>query len=89
ALVTEHLTVTPPRLHECGVENAPPGLEDLMQTLLAKRPEDRPGTAADVYVALAPYLPAPDPALGARPMPPEDPRRPFLVPQGPVVPGRR
>ncbi|MGV9954492.1 serine/threonine-protein kinase [Streptomyces cellulosae] len=89
ALVTEHLTVPPPRLRECGVENTPPGLEELVRALLAKRAEDRPGTAADVYAALAPYLPAPDPALGTRPMPPEDPRRPFLVPQGPVVPGRR
>ncbi|MFI1129944.1 serine/threonine-protein kinase [Streptomyces althioticus] len=87
-LVTQHLTQSPPRLDECGVEDAPPGLEALVQVLLAKS-ADRPGTAADVYAALAPYLPAPDPTLGARPMPPEDPRRPFLVPQGPVVPGRR
>ncbi|MFI1959525.1 serine/threonine-protein kinase [Streptomyces althioticus] len=88
-LVTQHLTQSPPRLDECGVEDAPPGLEALVQALLAKSAEDRPGTAADVYAALAPYLPAPDPTLGARPMPPEDPRRPFLVPQGPVGPGRR
>ncbi|MFJ8357852.1 serine/threonine-protein kinase [Streptomyces sp. NPDC093984] len=84
-LVTQHLTASPPRLADCGAE-APAGLQDLLQALLAKHPEDRPGGAAEVYAALAPYLPVPDPALGIRRMPPEDPRRPFLVPHGPVVP---
>ncbi|MGW3255388.1 serine/threonine-protein kinase [Streptomyces fungicidicus] len=84
-LVTRHLTASPPRLAEGGVD-VPATLQDLTSALLAKRPEDRPGGAADVYAALAPYLPAPDPALATRRMPPEDPRRPFLVPQGPVMP---
>ncbi|MGW2893184.1 serine/threonine-protein kinase [Streptomyces sp. NPDC001212] len=84
-LVTLHLTASPPRLADCGAE-APAALQDLLQALLAKRPEDRPGGAAEVYAALSPYLPVPDPALAIRRMPPEDPRRPFLVPQGPVVP---
>ncbi|MDT0608654.1 serine/threonine-protein kinase [Streptomyces lancefieldiae] len=84
-LVTQHLTAPPPRTAECGVE-VPTALQDLAHALLAKRPEDRPGDAAEVYAALAPYLPAPDPALAIRRMPPEDPRRPFLVPQGPIAP---
>lgn len=84
-LVTQHLTASPPRLAEQGV-GAPAALQDLLHALLAKRPEDRPGGAADVYAALAPYLPAPDPALATRRTPPEDARRPFLVPQGPVMP---
>ena len=82
--VTRHLTASPPLLADCGAQ-APAALQDLLLGLLAKRPEDRPGSAADVYAALAPYLPVPDPALALRRMPPEDPRRPFLVPHGPVV----
>ncbi|MFI2426318.1 serine/threonine-protein kinase [Streptomyces sp. NPDC018955] len=84
-MATLHLTAPPPRLADDGVD-APAALQDLVHALLAKRPEDRPGDAADVYAALAPYLPAPDPALATRRMPPEDPRRPFLVPQAPVMP---
>jgi serine/threonine protein kinase len=84
-LVTQHLTASPPQLADCGVD-APAGLQELVHALLAKRPEDRPGGAVEVYAALAPYLPAPDPALATRRMPPEDPRRPFLVPQGPLLP---
>lgn len=86
-LVTQHLTAPAPRLGDRGV-TAPDALQDLLDALLAKRPEDRPGNAAEVYAALAPYLPAPEPALATRGVPPEDPRRPFLVPQGPVVPRR-
>ncbi|MEW1868032.1 serine/threonine-protein kinase [Streptomyces caelestis] len=84
-MATRHLTEPPPRFTDHGVD-APPALQDLTHALLAKRPEDRPGGAADVYAALAPYLPAPDPAFATRRMPPEDPRRPFLVPQAPVMP---
>lgn len=83
-MVTRHLTAPPPRLADGGVD-APAALQDLTHTLLAKRPEDRPDSAADVYAALAPHLPAPDPAFANRRMPPEDPRRPFLVPQAPVM----
>ncbi|MFJ3616988.1 serine/threonine-protein kinase [Streptomyces iakyrus] len=84
-LVTQHLTAPPPRLEHHGVD-APAVLQDLVHALLAKHPGDRPGSAAQVYAALAPHLPAPDPALAARRTPPEDPRRPFLVPQGPIMP---
>ncbi|GAA4001519.1 hypothetical protein GCM10022384_55510 [Streptomyces marokkonensis] len=84
-LVTQHLTASPPRLAECGVD-VPAGLQDLVHALLAKRPQDRPGDATEVYATLAAYLPSPDPALATCRMPPEDPRRPFLVPQGPVLP---
>ncbi|MFC8423515.1 serine/threonine-protein kinase [Streptomyces sp. NPDC057236] len=83
-MVTRHLTAPPPRLADGGVD-APAALQDLTHALLAKRPEDRPDSAADVYATLAPHLPAPDPAFANRRMPPEDPRRPFLVPQAPVM----
>ncbi|MDT0396486.1 MULTISPECIES: serine/threonine-protein kinase [Streptomyces] len=85
-LATQHLTVPPPSFADHGAE-APAALQDLAHALLAKRPEDRPAGAAEVYAALAPYLPGADPAYANRRMPPEDPRRPFLVPQGPVMPG--
>jgi serine/threonine protein kinase len=84
-LVTQHLTAPPPRLADCGVD-APAAVQDLAHALLAKHPGDRPDSAADVYAAFAPYLPAPDPAFATRRMPPEDPRRPFLVPHGPIMP---
>ncbi|MFD5496325.1 serine/threonine-protein kinase [Streptomyces sp. GDS52] len=84
-LATQHLTAPPPRLAGCGVD-APAALQDLLHALLAKRPEDRPGGAVEAYAALAPHLPAPDPVRATHRMPPEDPRRPFLVPQGPVMP---
>ncbi|MEV6662009.1 serine/threonine-protein kinase [Streptomyces nigra] len=82
-LVTQHLTQSPPRLADSGAD-VPAALQELVDALLAKRREERPVGAAEVYAALAPYLPAPDPSLALRRMPPEDPRRPFLVPQGPV-----
>ncbi|MEV7995021.1 serine/threonine-protein kinase [Streptomyces sp. NPDC086077] len=78
-LLSRHLTASPPRLAAHGAD-APGAVQDLLHALLAKRPEDRPENAVDVYAALAPYLPAPEPALAIRRMPPEDPRRPFLVP---------
>ncbi|MER5182656.1 serine/threonine-protein kinase [Streptomyces sp. NPDC002896] len=84
-LVTQHLTASPPQLGDYGVD-APAALQDLLNALLAKRPEDRPSSAAEVYATLSPHLPGPDPALAVRRMPPEDPRRPFLVPQGPIMP---
>ncbi|MGW6689381.1 protein kinase domain-containing protein [Streptomyces sp. NPDC054961] len=58
----------------------PPQLEALLLRLLAKDPQDRPGSAQEVYAALVPLLPhrgsgAPTGAL--------DPTRPFLRPQAP------
>ncbi|WP_351232249.1 serine/threonine-protein kinase [Streptomyces sp. NPDC002133] len=84
-LVTQHLTEVPPQLSEYGVHTSA-SLQELVNALLAKRPEDRPSSAAEVYAALVPHVPAPDPGFAVRRMPPEDPRRPFLVPQGPVMP---
>ncbi|MEU3912778.1 MULTISPECIES: serine/threonine-protein kinase [unclassified Streptomyces] len=58
----------------------PQELEALLMRLLAKDPQDRPGSAQEVYEALAPLLPAP----GSRPVAgPLDPTRPFLRPQAP------
>ncbi|MEU3659857.1 serine/threonine-protein kinase [Streptomyces sp. NPDC032940] len=81
-LASRHIGTAPPLIADSGVD-VPRGLQDLVSALLAKRPEDRPASATEVYAALAPYLPAPDPGLALRPGLPEDPRRPFLVPQGP------
>ncbi|OBQ53934.1 serine/threonine protein kinase [Streptomyces sp. H-KF8] len=81
-LASRHLGAPPPLVADSGVD-VPHDLQELLSALLAKRPEDRPASATEVYVALAPHLPAPDPGLAARRGLPEDPRRPFLVPQGP------
>jgi serine/threonine protein kinase len=81
-LATHHLTSPPPLISDAGVD-VPAGLQELVTALLAKRPEDRPSSAAEVYAALAPYLPDPDHRLAIRRGAAEDPRRPFLVPQGP------
>ncbi|MHB9857159.1 serine/threonine-protein kinase [Streptomyces sp. YIM S03343] len=81
-LASHHLASPPPLIADAGVR-VPGDLQDLVSALLAKRPGDRPSSAADVYAALAPHLPEPDPGLAVRRTVPEDPRRPFLVPQGP------
>ncbi|MFF3017771.1 protein kinase [Streptomyces sp. NPDC057939] len=69
----------------------PRELEALLMRLLAKDPQDRPGSAQEVYEALAPLLPTRGSRLPAGPL---DPTRPFLRPQAPwpdraaVVPPR-
>ncbi|MFJ6512668.1 serine/threonine-protein kinase [Streptomyces sp. NPDC091406] len=81
AQLRSRLAGPPPSL---GVQ-APPGLQSLLAALLAPDPEDRPASAHEVYAALGPYLPASRcgdvRALAA--YGPEDPRRPFALPQGP------
>ncbi|MGW1401162.1 serine/threonine-protein kinase [Streptomyces sp. NPDC002405] len=81
-LASHHLSSPPPLVADAGAD-VPRSLQELVTALLAKRPDDRPATAAEVYAALAPYLPDPDHRLATRRGLPEDPRRPFLVPQGP------
>jgi len=81
-LASRHLSSPPPLISDSGVE-VPGDLQELVTALLAKSPDDRPSSAAEVYAALAPHLPDPDPRLATRRGLPEDPRRPFLVPQGP------
>lgn len=81
-LASRHLSAPPPLICDTGVE-VPGDLQKLVTALLAKRPEDRPSSAAEVYAAVAPFLPDPDHRLATRRGLPEDPRRPFLVPQGP------
>ncbi|WP_316745061.1 serine/threonine-protein kinase [Streptomyces sp. MK7] len=82
-LASHHLASPPPLVADVGVD-VPGDLQSLITALLAKRPDERPSSAAEVYAALAPHLPKPDPELAVRRTPPEDPRRPFLVPQGPM-----
>ncbi|MGW9300447.1 serine/threonine-protein kinase [Streptomyces cyaneofuscatus] len=81
-LASRHLSATPPLMAESGV-HVPDDLQGLVTSLLSKNPECRPASAAAVYVELAPFLPSSEPALAADRGLPEDPRRPFLVPQGP------
>ncbi|SDG26737.1 serine/threonine-protein kinase [Streptomyces griseoaurantiacus] len=81
-LASHHLSSPPPSVSDSGVR-IPDDLQHLLTALLAKRPDDRPSSATEVYAALAPHLPASDPAGARRGGPPEDPRRPFLVPLGP------
>ncbi|MEV7726798.1 serine/threonine-protein kinase [Streptomyces sp. NPDC087917] len=58
----------------------PAELEALLLRLLAKDPQDRPGSAQEVYEALEPLLPT----RGSRaPAGPLDPTRPFLRPSAP------
>lgn len=82
-LVSRHLEEVPPPVAESGTE-IPGELQYLLSALLAKDPAERPASGAQVYAALAPYLPTADPRLAVRPGLPEDPRRPFLLPQGPL-----
>ncbi|MFJ6797833.1 protein kinase [Streptomyces sp. NPDC091268] len=56
----------------------PHQLEAVLLHLLAKDPQDRPGSAQEVYEALAPLLPQQGSPSG-----PLDPTRPFLRPQAP------
>ncbi|MFE2811427.1 serine/threonine-protein kinase [Streptomyces nigra] len=82
-LASHHLASPPPVVADAGVR-VPRDLQNLITALLAKRPDDRPASAAEVYARLAPHLPEPVPGLALSRTPSEDPCRPFLVPQGPL-----
>ncbi|MEU5697274.1 serine/threonine-protein kinase [Streptomyces aurantiacus] len=45
----------------------PPGLQALIERLLAKKPEDRPASAEEVAVLLAAWVPRPAPGTGTTP----------------------
>ncbi|MDI3420613.1 serine/threonine-protein kinase [Streptomyces luteolus] len=83
-LASSHLGFAAPRISATGVD-VPTALEELVLALLEKSPDDRPACAGEVYEALSPFLPAPCPALATSGARPEDPRRPFLLPQGPSL----
>ncbi|MEU8774616.1 serine/threonine-protein kinase [Streptomyces sp. NPDC048606] len=70
----------PPQPVRGARPDVPPELEALLMRLLAKDPQDRPGSAQEVYEALEPLLPARGARLPAGPL---DPTRPFLRPQAP------
>ncbi|MFF2367544.1 hypothetical protein ACFVU0_33210 [Streptomyces sp. NPDC058122] len=80
-LASRHLSSPPPAIADSGVK-VPQPLQDLVTALLAERPDDCPTSAAEVYTALAPYLPDANPGLAVRRGLVEDPCRPFFVPQG-------
>ncbi|GHG93950.1 serine/threonine-protein kinase [Streptomyces rubradiris] len=83
AVLHRHLNQPPPALSDLGVD-VPDRLQALLFSLMAKERDDRPGSAADVYTALGPWLPASSAGLSAaHRFGPEDPARPFVLPQGP------
>lgn len=55
ALMYQHLEDAPTPLRRLRPD-VPEALELLVLDLLAKRPDDRPGSAADVYERLRPFL---------------------------------
>ena len=57
-------TAAPPALSEPVRRGLPKGVERLLLELLEKRPDDRPGSAADVLYELEPFAPA---GAGVRP----------------------
>ena len=56
----KHITEPPPSLRAARPE-VPPGLDMLVQAMMAKRPDDRPATPAHIAYALAPFCPQPAP----------------------------
>ncbi|MDX2540644.1 serine/threonine-protein kinase [Streptomyces sp. WI04-05B] len=83
AVLRGHLHDAPPSLATAGVP-VPDALQELALALMAKGRENRPSSAAEVYGALGPWLPAARPGPGTlRGFGTEDPRRPFVLPQGP------
>lgn len=73
-----HLYETPVPVRRLRPE-VPEALEGLVQRLLAKDPQHRPGSAQEVYEDLAPLLAARGKPTGA----PLDPTRPFVRPHAP------
>ena len=61
----KHVTEPPPSLLKY-LPGAPPQLDRMIAWIMAKRPDDRPQTPAQVAMALAPYCP---PQSGSYPMP--------------------
>ena len=78
----------PPRPLRDVRPDVPPELERLTLDLLAKSPDDRPSSAAEVYERLLPLLPGPAGAGSplARPGPRPDPTRPYRFPGAPIPP---
>jgi eukaryotic-like serine/threonine-protein kinase len=71
-LLNLQCTAEPPALPESVRRGLPRGVERLVFELLEKRPDDRPGSAADVLHALEPFAPAD--ALSAAPVSRRAPR---------------
>ncbi|GIH73210.1 serine/threonine-protein kinase [Sphaerimonospora thailandensis] len=79
AELARHYSEAPPRLRSLRAD-VPTGLEDLVLSLLAKNPADRPASAAEVYERLLPYVTALPPLPGATTAAPApDPGRMYAV----------
>jgi serine/threonine-protein kinase len=66
-LLNQQCTAQPPPLPADVRRGMPRGVEELVFALLAKSPEGRPASAADVVRSLAPFRPAEDVATSPRP----------------------
>lgn len=82
ALMYQHLEETPTPLRQLR-SDVPEELERLVLDLLAKRPDDRPGSAWDVYDRLRPFLPPVELAKSHHSGSGPDPRRPYRQPLAP------
>ena len=84
AVLQRHLDEPPPPLRDAR-PGVPDEIERLVLDLLAKRPEDRPAGAAEVYARLLPHALATR-GSGAPPAPadPLDPTRPYAYPLAPA-----
>ena len=89
ALTYRHVHQTPPAVGATRPD-VPPPLSLLVERLLAKDPDDRPSSAADLGPALRSSLrPADEPAKASAPdRTPTDPIRPLVVPTIPLPPAR-
>lgn len=79
ALMYQHLEDEPTPLRALRAD-APEALERLVLDLLAKRPDERPAGASEVYERLRPFLPPPG-RFNEETEP--DPRRPYQLPVAP------
>jgi hypothetical protein len=85
ALMYKHLEAAPTPLRQL-VPEVPPEIEQLVLDLLAKRPADRPDSAAAVHARLVPFLPPTDLDRAERQQESDalpDPTRPFRSPMAP------
>jgi len=77
-ILLQHAKARPPRLADCGVD-VPPGLSELVDSMLAKKETDRPASASAVEKALSRML-ADTQKASAAPAPPKVVEEPEAAP---------
>ena len=83
--LVKHVTAPPPSLCEVRPD-APPQLDLVIRWMMAKRPEDRPQTPAQVAQALTPFCPPPPLGSGTVGYPSPAPAYPAPAPVYPAAP---